>query len=180
MIIADLLDLSRLETPAQRFEAEDVDCKRFLLDLQARFAEALERKGLHWDATREPADLRNIRINPQLLRLALDNLVDNAIKFTDAGGHVAVNVRTTPDEAIFEVRDDGCGIPADEQQRVFERFYQVERPFGPGARQRPGPVDRPPCGGGPARERASGEFRGAGYPCDGGHSPEPRLELTCS
>jgi two-component system, OmpR family, phosphate regulon sensor histidine kinase PhoR len=127
LIIADLLDLSRLETPAQRFEAEEVDCKRLLQDLQARFAEALERKGLRWDATREPADLRNIRANPHLLRLALDNLVDNAIKFTDAGGHVAVRLRSSLDEAVFEVCDDGCGIPEDEQQRVFERFYQVER-----------------------------------------------------
>jgi two-component system, OmpR family, phosphate regulon sensor histidine kinase PhoR len=127
LIIADLLSLSRLETPAQRFDVEEVDCKRFLQDLHTRFTEALERKGLIWDATREPADLRSIRANPQLLRLALDNLVDNAIKFTDAGGHIAVRLRKTPDEALFEVQDDGCGIPVDEQQRVFERFYQVER-----------------------------------------------------
>ena len=127
LIIADLLDLSRLETPAEEFEAERVEGKRLLQDLYARFADALERKGLHWDASQEPAGAGTFRANPHLLRLALDNLVDNALKFTDAGGHIAVHLRIGADEAVFEVRDDGCGIPEVEQERIFERFYQVER-----------------------------------------------------
>ena len=126
-MVADLLDLSHLETPSEHFQPEAVDCKRLLADLYARFAEPLERKALHWQAEREPPDARTIHVNPHLIRLALDNLVDNAIKFTDAGGHVGVRLQLKPAEATFEVRDDGCGIPADEQQRVFERFYQVAR-----------------------------------------------------
>jgi two-component system phosphate regulon sensor histidine kinase PhoR len=65
--------------------------------------------------------------NPHLLRLAIDNLVDNAIKFTEPGGHVNLELRVAGDEAVFRVTDDGCGIPPEDQQRVFERFYQGQR-----------------------------------------------------
>jgi two-component system phosphate regulon sensor histidine kinase PhoR len=126
-MVADLLDLSRLEMPAERFEPEPVDLRRFLDDLHARFAEALERKPLHCQLERPPAETATIRVNPHLLRMALDNLVDNAIKFTDPGGHIGLSLRVAEQEAVFEVSDDGCGIPEEEQQRVFERFYQVQR-----------------------------------------------------
>lgn len=127
LMVADLLDLSRLETPTERFEPEALDCKRWLQDLESRFAEALERKSLHWQATRVPPDARTMLANPHLLRLAIDNLVDNAIKFTEPGGHVNLELRVAGDEAVFRVTDDGCGIPPEDQQRVFERFYQVQR-----------------------------------------------------
>jgi two-component system sensor histidine kinase TctE len=61
---------------------------------------------------------------PLLLRELLTNLVDNAVKYTPAGGHVTVRVRETPRPAI-EVEDDGIGIPPEERESVFERFYRV-------------------------------------------------------
>ena len=61
---------------------------------------------------------------PLLLRELLTNLVDNAIKYTPAGGHVTV--RTRADRlAIIEVEDDGIGIPVEERESIFERFYRV-------------------------------------------------------
>jgi signal transduction histidine kinase len=66
-----------------------------------------------------------------LLRLVLDNLVDNAIKFTDVGGRLTIACRSVThdhDRSVsIAVMDTGCGIPKEEQARVFERFYQVER-----------------------------------------------------
>lgn len=126
MMVADLLDLARLETPAQRFAFELVECRRLFQDLHDRFADVLERKGLHWAVTRDPPDAE-IHASPYLLRLVLDNLVDNAIKFTDEGGTIEVRVRVEPTSAVIEVRDTGCGIPEDELPRVWERFYQVQR-----------------------------------------------------
>ncbi len=126
-MVSDLLDLSRLASPAERFEPEELNVGRLLDDLHERFAAAFERKGLHWDAGVEPPDVATIRANPQLLRLVLDNLVDNAVKFTEPGGHVGVYVRVADGQACFEVRDDGCGIPPEDRERVFERFYQVQR-----------------------------------------------------
>lgn len=126
-MVADLLDLSRLESPTERFEPEPLDVRRVGQELHLRFAEALERKGLRWELTVAPEELRAVCANPHLLRLALDNLVDNAIKFTEPGGTVGLRVTPAPGGVAFEVHDTGCGIPEEDQQRVFERFYQVER-----------------------------------------------------
>ncbi|MEW6252797.1 MAG: ATP-binding protein [Planctomycetota bacterium] len=135
MLVKDLLDLSRLETPTTRFAPEPVDAAHLFEDLRSRFAERLERKRLRWEAmlgagcgeTRDGPAARPLVANPLLLRLVLDNLVDNAVKFTDPGGSVRVELSRTDAEAVFAVRDTGCGIPPDDQERVFERFYQVER-----------------------------------------------------
>ena len=61
---------------------------------------------------------------PQLLREMLNNLIDNAVKYTPHGGRVTVRTRTAA-QAILEVEDNGIGIPESERRRVFERFYRV-------------------------------------------------------
>ena len=131
-MVADLLDLSRLESSPRQFEPVPLDLRPFLADLHAHHEAAMQSKGLRWQS--EVSDsLRSVVANPYLLRLILDNLVDNAIKFTDAGGSIRVSCRTAttqppgPGAVVIEVSDTGCGIPDDEQARVFERFYQVER-----------------------------------------------------
>lgn len=70
----------------------------------------------------EPVPLRGDA--DQLQRLA-DNLVSNAVKYTPAGGEVHVRASLDGDAAVLEVRDTGCGIPADEQERLFERFFRA-------------------------------------------------------
>jgi two-component system sensor histidine kinase SenX3 len=68
-----------------------------------------------------------VSANQELLMLVLDNLVDNAIKFTDEGGWVEISSRASGNQVQVSVADNGCGIAPQEQERVFERFYQVER-----------------------------------------------------
>jgi signal transduction histidine kinase len=123
-LVIDLLDLSRVESTGARFIADDLPVPRICDELHARWREALIAKGLVWTCDGAP-ECHTIRANPYLLRLVLDNLVDNAIKFTDRGGVVGLIVRRSPSDIRFEVHDQGCGIAAHEQQRVFERFYQV-------------------------------------------------------
>jgi len=126
-MVADLLDLSRLESPTERFEPEPLDVQHVGQELHHRFADALERKGLRWEFVVASDGVRTVHANPHLLRLVLDNLVDNAIKFTEPGGTVGLRITPAAGGAVFEVYDTGCGIPEEDQQRVFERFYQVER-----------------------------------------------------
>ncbi|MDZ7923022.1 MAG: HAMP domain-containing sensor histidine kinase [Marinagarivorans sp.] len=66
----------------------------------------------------------------------LNNLVENALKFTGVGKLVK-RYRREADSAIFVVEDQGCGIPEDEQERVFEQLYQVERARSGSARPEP-------------------------------------------
>lgn len=126
-LIADLLDLSRLEAPGGHFEPQSLDLARLLEELHERFAERIARGGVRWETHCEGAVPPRIVAHPHLLRVTLDNLVDNAIKFSARDGLVRVTCTRGPEWLAFEVADEGCGIPEPEQQRVFERFYQVEQ-----------------------------------------------------
>ena len=131
-LVSDLLDLSRIESSPGLFAPTRVNLRELLADLRAHINEALAAKTLEWK-TDVPAGLEKIVANPYLLRLTLENLVDNAIKFTGVGGRIAIVCRDDakppggPRGVSIEVSDTGCGIPEEEQGRVFERFYQVER-----------------------------------------------------
>jgi len=124
-MVSDLLDLSRLEAPGAHFEAEAVRLTEVIADLNERYASRLHEKRLHWHTAAPPED--EMLVSAQLLRLVLDNLVDNAIKFTDEGGHIRLLCERRNDTMCITVADDGCGIPPEDHDRVFERFYQVER-----------------------------------------------------
>ncbi len=127
-LVSDLLDLARVESPAARFEPRPIDLGELVDDLHNRFSDALSRKGLRWEADLAGCRQLVIQASPHLLNLAVDNLVDNAVKFTDRGGTIRVSCRDHDSESVqIEVADEGCGIPESDLERVFERFYQVER-----------------------------------------------------
>jgi two-component system phosphate regulon sensor histidine kinase PhoR len=126
-LVTDLLDLSRLESSEARFEHEPLQVAGEVEALRVRHATRLKDSALQWRTRIEPADDGAFLANPHLLRLVLDNLVDNAAKFTQAGGSITVSVERANGHVSFLVADTGLGIAAAEQPRVFERFYQVGR-----------------------------------------------------
>jgi signal transduction histidine kinase len=71
-------------------------------------------------------DLPSVYCTPIYLRRVLNNLVDNAIKFTPEGGTIIVRLRQEDGQVALEVRDTGIGIPDDQFERIFERFYQID------------------------------------------------------
>jgi len=125
-LVSDLLNLSRLESPGARFDPVDLRTEKFVAELIDRWRDNAENKNVTVTA-RVDADCPQLRANPHLLQLALDNLVDNAIKFSEPDGTVSIDVRRNRDRIVFRVSDQGCGIPEEDQERVFERFYQVAR-----------------------------------------------------
>jgi signal transduction histidine kinase len=95
-----------------------------LADVFARHRPAAERQGLALDQSLEGEGWR-LRADPDALDRVLDNLISNAIKFNRPGGEVSVRLRPSGEGmALIEVGDSGLGIPEEEQQRVFERFYR--------------------------------------------------------
>ncbi len=129
-LVGDLLDLARVEAQGPYFEPEPIRVRDLLEELREHFAEAVRAKELRWESACDDADRPTILASPQLLRLILDNLLENAIKFTDPGKTVRLRCAIVGPEAIFSVEDQGCGIDEAELERVFERFYQVERSRG--------------------------------------------------
>jgi signal transduction histidine kinase len=64
--------------------------------------------------------------DPNWIERIILNLIDNAIKFTRPGGHVWITVTKSSNDAVFEIADDGIGIPAEGIPRIFERFYRAD------------------------------------------------------
>lgn len=124
-MVVDLLELSKVESPAAQFETHDLDLLSLIDELHSDFAEPLAHKQLDWTLDL-PEDCRRLAASDELLRIVLRNLLENSIRFTQPGGHIQITVRSRDTAKTIEVADDGCGIPPEDQDRVFERFYQVE------------------------------------------------------
>ncbi|MGE3181678.1 MAG: sensor histidine kinase [Phycisphaerae bacterium] len=128
-MVSDLLDLSRVESPGGSHAVREINIPALLSEIHDRFRDRMAEKSLQWDQTIQGTP-QILVASPYLIQLILDNLIDNAIKFSpeNATLHVAANFE--PGQLEFVVADQGCGIPTEDQQRVFERFYQVHRARG--------------------------------------------------
>ena len=120
-IVEDLLTLSRLETQ-HHVEDERVPMAPLLATLRKE-AEALSQ-GRHHVSVEADSDL-DLLGSPKDLHSALSNLVSNAVRYTPAGGSIAIRWRRSGDGATYSVSDTGYGIPASHLARLTERFYRV-------------------------------------------------------
>ncbi|HEY4999416.1 MAG TPA: ATP-binding protein, partial [Usitatibacter sp.] len=125
-LVDDLLDVSRVSRGKIVLRREDIE-------LAAVLRNAIEASEPAMSARVFTADIpaEKVTIHGDLARLAqvFSNLLDNAAKYTPAGGRVALEVKLLDREVAVTVRDDGLGIPADMHARVFDIFTQVDRSF---------------------------------------------------
>ena len=124
-LVSDLLSLSRLESEAEALDAEPIDLREPIEASIPALATASAAKGIRikLELPDEPVIVNG---DPEALRQAVTNLVDNAIKYSQ-GKTVWVRVITAESEVLIEVEDDGVGIDPRQQERVFERFYRVDK-----------------------------------------------------
>lgn len=128
-LVNDLLDLGRLEAgfDTRRELVQPENVLRYTLDV---FDSQIKKKKIKME-TSITGELRPLRANPIRIRQMLDNLVGNAIKYTPEGGRVRVAISMQENQIVIRVEDTGPGIPAEEQNRVFEKFYRASnRPQG--------------------------------------------------
>jgi two-component system phosphate regulon sensor histidine kinase PhoR len=125
-LVDDLLALSSLESEGYVLQPGPVRASELLLAVEEVFRPRAAEKGIVLEVQPASADLV-MRGDRKLLEQVLANLVDNAVKYTEAGGRVTLRAAREDGSAVFRVADTGCGIPAADLERVFERFFRVDR-----------------------------------------------------
>lgn len=123
-LIEDIIKLSHLDEGAEDMQREDVDLLSVARREAGNLSQAAEDAGVTLTVSGERAVINGI---PQLLAAIVHNLCENAIKYNHPGGFARVNVRREGKKTLLTVEDDGIGIPPEEQQRIFERFYRVDK-----------------------------------------------------
>ncbi|RKT59311.1 PAS domain S-box-containing protein [Azonexus fungiphilus] len=123
VVINDILDFSKIEAGKLRVERIAFDLDRLLRQTCDLLAVLAAEKQLDFTWTLAPAGGATVYGDPGRLRQVLNNLIGNAIKFTDHG-HVALTVSISGDQLRFTVSDSGIGIPAQQMARLFEPFFQ--------------------------------------------------------
>jgi two-component system phosphate regulon sensor histidine kinase PhoR len=122
----ELLELSRIESGQVPLELKPVSVAALLLSAAERMCAQAERAGLvlRIDTAQ---DMTEVQADPPRLEQVLVNLIHNAVKFTRPGGEVVLAAQTDAGFVRFSVCDSGIGIPADDLERIFERFYKADR-----------------------------------------------------
>lgn len=123
-LVEDIIKLSHLDEGADAMKWEEVDLYQMAENVTESLSAESENAGVRIMLEGESTKLNGI---PQLFQSIIYNLCDNAIKYNHKGGTVIVTVKQQEQTALLCVQDTGIGIPAEDQNRIFERFYRVDK-----------------------------------------------------
>ena len=126
-LVDELLDLSMIESGETALALESLDPDEVVADIVARIGPVAERGNVTVVRQPPPASDSRALADPARLGQALLNLAHNGVKYSHPGGEVRVGWEPIDELVRFTVADDGIGVPEAHQQRIFERFYKVDR-----------------------------------------------------
>ncbi len=125
-MIKNLLEVYRYDQTSPALQVEDIDLRELVDSLIQEFGFSARMRKIKLESAVSDAQLNSIQGDAIALRHVLVNLLDNAFKFTPAGGVVALSTRNSDTGILIEVRDTGTGISKDDMDNLFQRFFQAD------------------------------------------------------
>lgn len=128
-MVTDLLHLSRIDNTTSQLDVELINFTAFITFILNRFdkmrSQDDEKK---YELVRDyPINSVWIEIDTYKMTQVIDNILNNAIKYSPDGGKITVSMKTTDDQMILSIKDQGLGIPKQDLPKIFDRFYRVDR-----------------------------------------------------
>ena len=128
-MVTDLLHLSRIDNATSNLDVELTNFTAFITFILNRFDKIKSQdENLKYELIRDyPITSVWIEIDTDKMTQVIDNILNNAIKYSPEGGKITVSMKTTDDQMILSISDQGLGIPKEDLPKIFDRFYRVDR-----------------------------------------------------
>ncbi len=124
-VVGTLLDISSIESGKHKYNFEPTDLQALTAEVTADFAHMAEQSKVSTIYLKGESALPLARADRQQVKWVLNNLIENAIRYTPAGGRVTITTEAAPQRIQIKVHDTGIGITAQDRNNIFERFYRA-------------------------------------------------------
>jgi len=125
-LINDLLNVTRIEEGRYLYNLVLVNLDDMMQSIIGSYAELVKRRNLTLEYIAPPSKLPLVKVDVEKIRLAISNLIENAIKYTPAKGKINIVITTVDNYVQIAVKDNGVGILKDQQDRIFTKFFRGE------------------------------------------------------
>jgi len=124
-LVEDLLNLARIEEGKYLYKPIFVQIEEIIQSVINSYQEKIKRKEIRLEFKKPKEKLPKVKVDVEKIKLAIENFIENAIKYTPVGGEVKVSLSGDKKRLEFSVQDNGIGIPKDQQDKMFTKFFRA-------------------------------------------------------
>jgi len=125
-LINDLLNVSRIEEGRFQYRMIRTSLEEEIKKVIEEMKSDIQAKHIRLKYEQSQAPLPKVSMDPQKIHLVVQNLIDNALKYTPSHGRVEINLKQEGQEIIFSIKDDGVGIPTSQRDKIFSKFFRAD------------------------------------------------------
>lgn len=124
-LINDLLNLSRIEEGRYLGKLKSCQLQEIISEIISSYQDKIQAKKIRFEFKKPKKKLKKINVDPEKIKLAIENLIDNSIKYTPKGGKITIDLKEKENKIYFKIEDTGIGIPKQQQKKVFSKFFRA-------------------------------------------------------